>query len=704
MGRDRKGLGPTSDSKSPMAPLLGETNSQIQFLKEKIFQTWLERVHLSSPQIRSLGSYSLTAYLPDFLEHLMQVIMNPDPETELAKMSQQLIERQTLSSEKLEFAELRQALQEYHLLQQAILEVLEAEGHFPSQKRNLLLNGISISMQFTFFDMYEKEKKYFLTSDNAKKKILTQKIKKEVQELERKGQQLWLEEILERFPIAVVLINPEDGHVIYANQEATRLTGSFPTELSVRAGDGFYATDFHGHPIPVSQMMRFRVARGENLRNYEIFWKAPERDVPLLVNGELIPEMLGHPSTVLLIFQEITEQVQAREVLKKSEERFRALSDTLPQLVWTATADGKLDYLNKRWMDYTGAEDHEAECENWPERIHPDDRQETLRIWIKCIESGVSLSREHRIRSQQGDYHWFLVKAVPIFNEEKQVIKWFGTCTDIDQQKKLMDVMANAQQMAEAANQTKSSFLANVSHEIRTPLGAILGFTDLLKDPKLKPEERNYYFEVIGRNGSALTKILDDVLDLSKVEAGHLQIVRSNFSLRSLITEAMDLFRDKARSKNLEFMETIPDATPDLIHSDPARLRQILVNLIGNAIKFTTHGTVQVLVSSKAQDFSRHEFKIEINDTGPGMTPEQTRQLFRPFTQADNSITRKFGGTGLGLALSKRLAQALDGDVKLNHCEPNKGCSFEITFLAEVFSSQTVDPHRSDAKAPPHLS
>jgi PAS domain S-box-containing protein len=684
MGHHRKGLDPISHSKQEKSPPLEETESQVQFLKEKIFQTWLERVHQSSLRASPLSSHSLTAYLPGFLDHFLRLLMNPDPEAELRRMSHLLTESQARKGEKREFTDLGQILQEFHLLQQSILEVLETEGPSISQRRNLLLNGISIAMQFTFFDISKKEIQALAEEKN---KVMARKLKEEVQEIERKTQQLWLEEILERFPIAVVLIDPQGGQVIYANHEAEHLTGSFPTTLNKDAGDGFYASDLQGNPIPVSEMMRFRVARGEKLRNYEIYWKAPNRNVPLLVTGELLPAMLGHPSIVLLAFQDITEQVQARETLRKSEEKFRALSDTLPQFVWTASANGDVDYLNRRWMDYTGAEDLEAECRNWLERVHPEDREETMQVWRRCIENGISLSREHRIRNKNGNYHWFLEKAVPIFTPEKHVDRWFGTCTDIDQQKKVMAAMEDARRMAEAANQTKSSFLANVSHEIRTPLGAILGFTDLLKEGNLEPDERRHYFEVIERNGNALTSILNDVLDLSKVEAGHLQIVPSQFSLKSLLSETMDLFRDQAQGKGLRFEDEIQQRTPDLICSDPARLRQILVNLIGNAIKFTAQGKVKILVSSKARDSSHHEFRIEIDDTGPGLTSEQASQLFRPFTQADNSIARKFGGTGLGLVLSKRLAQALSGDVKLKKCEPNKGCSFEVSFLAEVLNS-----------------
>ncbi len=238
---------------------------------------------------------------------------------------------------------------------------------------------------------------------------------------------------------------------------------------------------------------------------------------------------------------------------------------------------------------------------------------------------------------------------------------------------------------AEKANQTKSSFLANMSHEIRTPLGSIIGFTDLLKDRELSYEERNQYLDTISRNGKALTKIIDDILDLAKVESGKLDVENLDFSLFDLIDDVLDVFRERTRSKNIFLRAHLNKEIPDRVFSDPTRIRQILINVVGNAVKFTASGGVTIEVSANGNASEKTQFKILVKDTGVGLTGEQKERLFQPFMQADNSTTRKYGGTGLGLALSKRLANALGGDIYVEVDEAARvGCTFGITFVAAL--------------------
>lgn len=252
----------------------------------------------------------------------------------------------------------------------------------------------------------------------------------------------------------------------------------------------------------------------------------------------------------------------------------------------------------------------------------------------------------------------------------------------LDQQAKLlkaqMQEVERLKQEAEAANLAKSRFLANMSHEIRTPLGAILGFTELLRGEQMSPEARGF-LDVIERNGQALTRLIDDILDLSKVEAGQMAIEHLPFSLKELVNETLALFSEKARSKGIVLkVDRLP--TTGQIISDPARLRQILVNLVGNAVKFTEKGEVRVAVDVRATSSGKARVTVRVIDTGPGLTKEQSGKLFQPFVQADDSTSRKFGGTGLGLVLSRRLARAMGGDVWIESAEPGKGSAFAFDF------------------------
>lgn len=245
---------------------------------------------------------------------------------------------------------------------------------------------------------------------------------------------------------------------------------------------------------------------------------------------------------------------------------------------------------------------------------------------------------------------------------------------------------------AESASLAKSNFLANMSHEIRTPLGVILGFSTMLKESGIGQAERDQYIETILRNGNALTKIIDDILDLAKVESGQVEIEHIPFSLYDLMIEATDIFRDKAKQKGIFLLLEIGQEVPARICSDPTRVRQILINLVGNALKFTSEGGVRVTVGSTLDPEGILRVTIDVKDSGIGLSEEQRAKLFQPFVQADNTTTRKFGGTGLGLVLSQKLSLALGGSVEITESTVGKGCTFRVVFLGTIPKSNQIIP------------
>ena len=236
-----------------------------------------------------------------------------------------------------------------------------------------------------------------------------------------------------------------------------------------------------------------------------------------------------------------------------------------------------------------------------------------------------------------------------------------------------------AKDEAERANVLKSAFLANMSHEIRTPLGAMIGFADLLRDPRISQSEHSSYIDILIRNGEQLSVIINDILDLSKVEAGHLTLEYVAAYPEVIATEVVSLLKVKAKEKGLELTYNSDGSTPEKIISDPTRMRQILLNLVGNAIKFTQTGGVYISSRGYKSETGAACMTYEIRDSGIGIPPEQTENIFEMFVQADGSMTRRFGGTGLGLALSRRLARSLGGDVKVKHSEVGKGTVFTMT-------------------------
>lgn len=261
--------------------------------------------------------------------------------------------------------------------------------------------------------------------------------------------------------------------------------------------------------------------------------------------------------------------------------------------------------------------------------------------------------------------------------------------------------LKKAKDAAEAANSAKSSFLANMSHEIRTPLGAIMGFVNLLKDTSIPRDEMDEYLAIVERNSQQLLRIIDDILDLSKVEAGLMEIESINVSLIQILKDIQTAYAVKAREKRIEFRVTPLTSLPDIIKTDPTRLRQILHNVIGNAIKFTAKGSVELRVS-----YLDGKLELEVEDTGAGITPEQADKLFRPFAQADVSTTRKYGGSGLGLVLTRRLSEALGGEFNLKSSTAGKGSIFAVKLSVVVpVNTRLVTPvqinHFGEHERPP---
>jgi two-component system, sensor histidine kinase len=393
--------------------------------------------------------------------------------------------------------------------------------------------------------------------------------------------------------------------------------------------------------------------------------------------------------------------------------RYRNLADAIPQIIFRGSQVGVIDYFNQFWFHYTASTPDETMGVGWRQTVHPKNLSEIESKWREAEKDRKGFECECRFRhAQSGEYRWQLLRVVPEFNKLAELTGWIGAATDIHDQKKIQDELRLAKKLADAASETKSRFLANMSHEIRTPLGVILGFSELLISPQSNSGEKEEAVTVMKRNSQQLLKIIDDILDLSKVEAGKLDIERSEISIIELISTVRNSLAVTAKQKGLDFRVVIDGKIPQRIMSNSTRIQQILLNIIGNALKFTSQGEVVVRVSlrppSEKADGSSSRLHFSVTDSGPGLTKVQIENLFQPFTQGDSSITRKFGGTGLGLVLSRKLARSLGGDVWATASAPNKGAHFEITvetgpldgieFTSNLDTSQLSAPVVSEKK------
>ena len=370
------------------------------------------------------------------------------------------------------------------------------------------------------------------------------------------------------------------------------------------------------------------------------------------------------------------ESEQAAEALRQSEQRFRSMFSAMSEGVALHQVligrDGRVeDYIvldvNPTYERFAGARRDELLGRRGSE-LYQTGFPPFLDLYERVLATGQPALVERKIEPMGRHF------LISVFSPQEGQ---FATVLQDITERKEAEALERAKREADAANKAKSEFLANMSHEIRTPMTAILGFTDNLLDPDLCESERHQAIHTVRRNGEHLLQIINDILDISKIEAGKLEVERIACPLGQTVAEVQSLMQVRADAKKLPFEVEILGAVPEIIQSDPTRLKQILVNLVGNAIKFTETGSVR-LVARFVGDGADPYIQFDVIDTGLGMTEEQVERLFQAFSQADSSTTRKFGGTGLGLNISKRLAEMLGGDITVES-KLGEGSVFRVT-------------------------
>lgn len=404
-------------------------------------------------------------------------------------------------------------------------------------------------------------------------------------------------------------------------------------------------------------------------------------------------EIGGKIQGIMTIVQDLTTEIRARKEAEESKKNLQVALERGRMGTWQIDLKTNHATFCKQIMKLFSIDSQAGDLAELIQRmVHPEDVDGLNKALFRAVSEKNPFCHEYRVNMTDGQVKWCVGQGDVVLGKDGSPRYYAGTVQDVTERVQAKIELEKAMLEAQKANQTKSLFLANMSHEIRTPLGAILGFTDLLKDENLGFEDRNKFLDIISRNGKALTKIIDDILDLSKVEAGTLELELIEFDVKGLVSEVASLFHDAAASKNIELKTAVHLSMPQLVNSDPTRIRQILINLIGNAVKFTTKGSISIDAEPKFKNGTLVAIDFTVHDTGIGMSSEQIEKIFAPFAQADSSTTRKFGGSGLGLDLSRRLARALGGDVNIIETESRKGCTFLATVDAKApdISSQPI--------------
>jgi PAS domain S-box-containing protein len=376
------------------------------------------------------------------------------------------------------------------------------------------------------------------------------------------------------------------------------------------------------------------------------------------------------------------ERARAQEALRESEIRFRTMADNAPVMIWTAGPDGKCDYLNRSWLQFTGQKLENELGEGWKAGIHAEDRDCYEAITSAAVSRRTTFALELRRRRHDGQFRWVYTQASPRFMSDGSFLGYIGSCIDITERKHVEDQLQKAKEAAEANSRAKSEFLANVSHEIRTPMNGILGMTELALDTHLTSTQREY-LEMVKVSANSLLGVLNDILDFSKIEAGKLEVDPVDFEIRESLAESLRLLDLRAREKGLALNCTVLPAVPRFLRGDWFRLRQVLVNLVSNAIKFTEQGEIALLVEVEPAAGGECLLHCSVRDTGIGIPAEKQQVIFDPFVQADGSTTRRYGGTGLGLTICARLVGILGGKIWLESV-PGQGSTFHFTARASA--------------------
>jgi len=479
---------------------------------------------------------------------------------------------------------------------------------------------------------------------------------------------------MNRMEDAVYWIRP-DGSIWNANEAACRMLGYSHDELTrlvIAEIDG--SGDFPREKWPQAWAA---VKSLGSVRIQSLHRTRDGRDIPVEITSNYVE--FGDKEYACAIVRDVSERATAEALKERMLLRQRAILDNLPMQAWLQDAGGRYEMVNDAFAAACGSSVSriigKSAAEVCPPELAALDDADTR----EALRSGLKQQGERCVGGPSGS-RWYHRQTTPLFDERGGLTGTTGIALDISQRKRYEEQLVLAREAADSASRAKSEFLANMSHEIRTPMNGIVGMNELLLGSALDPRQRKYA-AIIRDSAASLLAVLNDILDFSKIEAGKLTLETVDFDLRPLMESVADLFAARTYEKGIQLVCFIEPAVPTRLRGDPARLRQVFVNLVGNAVKFTESGEVSFRVKLET-DGNPAGLRFEVIDTGIGIGPDQGGLLFQPFSQADSSTTRRFGGTGLGLSIVQRLVTLMGGRVGCQS-EPGKGSTFWVAVSFE---------------------
>jgi PAS domain S-box-containing protein len=475
---------------------------------------------------------------------------------------------------------------------------------------------------------------------------------------------------------------------VESDQQTFNLTGDYNVDVPSIVGR-YNAADFGAEFLKLSRNGEpYIVEDAESdprttdvLEAYRLSGIRAVISIPVIKSGRFVAGMAVHQATprhwrehevkmVSIVANRCWESIERSRiarVLRESEAKFRTIANAVPQMVWSTRPDGFHDYFNQQWYDFTGVPEGSTDGGQWNAMFHPDDRARAWEVWHHSLATGETYEIQYRLRHRSGEYRWTLGRALPVRDESGNVTRWMGTYTDIHDQK-------IAEEELKDTSQHKDEFLAMLAHELRNPLAPICAAAQLLKIAGADENRVREYSDILDRQVKHMTNLVDDLLDVSRVTRGLIQLEKEDVDLKVVVNSAIEQARPLIEARQHEVRLRMASA-PAFVFGDKTRLVQVVANLLNNAAKYTPQGGEIALML----EVLGTEAKISVSDNGNGISPTLLPHVFDVFTQGKRTPDRAQGGLGLGLALVKSMTTLHGGQVAASSNGPNKGSTFTIT-------------------------